>query len=158
MTMMIRLPLIAAFTCSLIGLGACKTPSHTAPQDPPPTEPQSSTHPAKPGTDPQPLNLQVTAPIILRERDDPTKWLFVETVRDGARGGWATGDFNKERNKLIIRTKDVDQFSIDTSRVRINWERLVILGIDGRNSELRKRDFAVYHFQRDRHGRWVVIE
>jgi len=100
----------------------------------------------------------VTAPISLRERDDPTKWLFVETVRDGARGGWATGDFNKERNKLIIRTKDVDQFSIDTSRVRINWERLVILGIDGRNSELRKRDFAVYHFQRDRHGRWVVIE
>lgn len=155
---MIRAILVAALSFSLVGIGACKTPPVAAPQDTPPASPETSkkalvqeivTPESKPST---------PSPTILRERDDLTKWLFVETVRDGAPGAWATGDFDAQRNKLIIKTKDVDQFAIDTSRVRINWKRLVILGIDGRNTELRKRDFAVYHFKRDKHARWVVIE
>ncbi len=90
--------------------------------------------------------------------DDPDRWLFVEKVRDGAVGAWATGSFNTDRNKLTIETRDVQQFAIDTDRVPINWERLVILGIDGRNSELRKRDYSVLHIALDEHGRWVVWE
>ena len=90
--------------------------------------------------------------------DDPERWLFVEKARRGAPGAWATGSFNPERNKLTIRTRDVQQFAIDTGRIPIDWERLVILGIDGHNSELRKRDYFVLHFARDKHGQWIVQE
>ena len=89
---------------------------------------------------------------------DPDQWLFVEKVREGTVGAWATGLFDAERNKLAIETHDVQQFAIDTERVLIDWERLVILGIDGRNSELRKRDYSILHIELDDHGRWVVLE
>jgi len=89
---------------------------------------------------------------------DRDRWLFVEAADEGKPGGWAQGDFDPQRNKLDIRTSDVLQFAIDTSRLRIDWQRLVILSIDGKTSELRKRDFAVYQFRRDVHGRWNVIE
>ena len=79
-------------------------------------------------------------------------------MRKGAPGAWATGSFDRKRNKLDIRTRDVQDFSIDVSRIPINWERLVVIGIDGANSELRKRDYSVLHFRLDDHGQWVVLE
>ena len=90
--------------------------------------------------------------------DDPDRWLIVEKVMDRATGGWATGSFIQERNKLVIETHNVGQFAIDTGRIPIDWKRLVILGIDGRNSELRKRDYPVLHIARDEYGQWVVLE
>lgn len=90
--------------------------------------------------------------------DEPDRWLMVEKVMDRATGGWATGSFIQERNKLVIETHNVGQFAIDTGRIPIDWERLVILGIDGRNSELRKRDYPVLHIARDDYGQWVVLE
>jgi hypothetical protein len=90
--------------------------------------------------------------------DDPDRWLRVEKTRKGAPGGWATGSFDPKRNKLTIRTRDVEQFAVDVSRVPIAWKRLVVIGINGRNAELRKRDYSVLHFARDRHGQWEVIE
>ncbi|MEK7711377.1 MAG: hypothetical protein AAB341_05720 [Planctomycetota bacterium] len=59
---------------------------------------------------------------------------------------------------MTIHTKDVERFAIDTSRIRIDWKRLVILGIDGKNSELRKRDFDLFHFALTDHGEWIVVE
>ena len=84
--------------------------------------------------------------------------MFVEKVRAGARGAWGTGTFLKQRNKIDLQTQDVQQFAIDVSRIPIDWRRLVIIGIDGVNSELRKRDRSIYHFARDAHGRWIVLE
>jgi len=88
--------------------------------------------------------------------DDPDRWLFVEKVAGKASGGWATGSFDEERNKLSITTSDVEEFAVDTSRVKINWRKLVVLSIDGKNSELRKRDFDILHFRRTPHGEWTV--
>jgi len=89
---------------------------------------------------------------------DPDQWLFVERASRGAAGGWATASFITERNKLDIETRDVQQFAIDTSRIPIDWERLVVLSINGVNSELRRRDYAILHFELDDRQQWIVIE
>jgi len=86
------------------------------------------------------------------------RWLFVEKAKNDAPGGWATGAFDRQKNKLDIRTRDVRQFAIDVERVAIDWQRLVVIGIDGKNSELRKRDVSLLHFRMDDHGQWVVME
>lgn len=85
-------------------------------------------------------------------------WLTVDQIRDGAQGAWATGSFLAERNRIVIDTEGVARFSIDMSRVPVRWEKLVVIRIDGRNSELVKRDQAIYRFALDDHGRWVVLE
>ncbi len=99
-----------------------------------------------------------SVPPTLPELDDPTRWLFVQKVVKDGDGGWATGAFDPKRNKITIETHAVESFLIDTSRVAINWKKLVILRINGRNSELKKRDRQVLHFALDRHGLWVVKE
>jgi len=93
--------------------------------------------------------------------DDPDaadRWLFVEKAKDDAPGGWATAAFDRQKNKLDVRTRDVRQFAIDMERIAIDWQRLVVIGIDGKNSELRKRDVSLLHFRLDDHGQWVVME
>ena len=92
------------------------------------------------------------------DQTDHDQWLFVEKVRGKAAGGWATGSFDRNRNKLVISTKDVAGFALYIERIPIDWERLVVLRIDGVNTELRRRDSAVYHFEVDEHGRWIVVE
>jgi len=97
-------------------------------------------------------------PVVLPEFDDPDRWLMVQKVVSCGDGGWATGSFDRARNKIIIETHDVESFVVDTSRLAINWKKLVILRIDGRNSELRKRDQQTLRFLLDHKGRWIVEE
>jgi hypothetical protein len=47
---------------------------------------------------------------------------------------------------------------VDTSQIPIQWRDPVVIGIDGRNSELRRREDPVLHFVRDDHGEWTVSE
>ena len=88
--------------------------------------------------------------------DDGEKWLRVLAIKKGAKGAWATGSFDPKRNKLTIKTNGVQRFVIDAQKVDVNWRKLVIIRIDGHNSELRKRDDSSYRFVRDRHGAWTV--
>lgn len=90
--------------------------------------------------------------------DERDRWLFVREIKGEAKGAWATGDFNRERNKIDIRTHDVSAFAIETSRMSINWNRPVVLGIDGTNSELKRRDESLILFEIDKYGAWVVRE
>jgi len=157
----IRLPFLFLCATFFLASSACRVPNGdprseavNASDEGPVNEPAANmadeaTNAATPP--PQPI----LWPIVI---DDPDQWLHVEDVRDGADGAWATGSFDPKRNKLSIHMRDVREFAVDTSRVRINWDRIVILGLDGINSELRRRDFAVYHFQRNDHGQWVVLE
>jgi len=89
---------------------------------------------------------------------DPEQWLTAESLREGAEGGWVTGSFDPRRNKLDIRTNDVTAFALDTGRLPIDWRQLVVLSIDGSNSELRRRERSIYRFQREESGGWTVRE
>lgn len=99
-------------------------------------------------------NEQPTAVLL----EDPNHWIVVEKGKKGASNVWATGSFDAKRNKIIIETKNVQHFVMDVSRIPINWDRLVILKIDGRNSELRRRKYPRIHFVRGAYGQWEVRE
>lgn len=108
---------------------------------------------------PEPTDAVVAPPVFIdTDPDDGTRWLIVEEARDKAEGAWATGAFLPKRNRIVIDTKNVQQFSINIERIDVRWEKLVVIRIDGVNSELRKRDGAIMRLMRDAHGRWVVVE
>lgn len=90
--------------------------------------------------------------------DDSGKWLTVEAIHGDAPGAWATGSFLAKRNRIVINTEGVARFSIDMPRLPVRWDKLVVIRIDGRNSELVQRDQAIYRFVLDDHGSWVVLE
>lgn len=94
----------------------------------------------------------------LEQEADARRWLRVEALRDEAAGGWARGAFDEDRNRIEVTTKGVRRFSVDTARLPVDWNALVIMRIDGLNSELKRREHPVLHFERDAHGQWVVSE
>jgi len=107
---------------------------------------------------PEPAPAEDTPIHIPSHHADQSRWLWVEEHRDAAPGAWATASFDRKRNKIIIQTEDVERFAIDVSKIAVDWERLVILRLDGTNSELRRRDHNILHFARDRHNQWTVLE
>lgn len=90
--------------------------------------------------------------------DDPDRWLVVTKRDPDAAGAWATGRFDESRNRLEITTRDVWEFTVDVGSIGVNWSKLVVLRIDDRNTELKKRDQSVYRFARGAQGQWEVRE
>jgi len=120
-----------------------------APTTEPADEPQ--TQPARP-VDPNHVRVRI------RSLTDPQNgWLRIEELQPDADGAWATGDFLLD-NKLIIETENVAQFSIDLSQIRINWDRRVVLRIDGYASELTPKRRPLLHLRRSPAGSWDVVE
>lgn len=139
--------------CYLGFVPGCHEPGATPESDEAPQAADRETTAEPKPPEPPPTRVPIAADI-----QEPDRWLVVEAVKDGSIGGWATGRFLPERNKLDIRTHDVRAFAVDVGRIPIRWKRLVILSIDGLSSELRRRDYAVLHFALDGHGQWVVVE
>lgn len=130
----------------------------------PPQEPAAESRPpAPPDTAAAPVP---APPVVSASREvvaddavfDEPGWVHVEALRPDVEGAWVTGDFHEARNKIEIQTRGVKQFSLDLGRLRIDWDRLVVIGIDGRNAELRHRDTDLLHIARDDTGAWVVLE
>ena len=138
-----------------LGLASdCHGPPATPPPPPPSGQAAGDTEPeTAPVAEPPPTRVDIGFDVV-----DPDRWLEVRKIRGDAPGAWATGSFDASRNKLNIETHDVAEFTIDTARIPIRWDRLVIIRIDGLNSELVKRDHSVYRFVLDEHGQWVVLE
>jgi hypothetical protein len=86
------------------------------------------------------------------------KWLRVARLREGVEGGWATGRFIPEDNKLVIDTEGVDEFVIDLDGVDIDWTRRVVLRINGDNSELTRRHYPTLRLNRTEGGRWLPVK
>ena len=145
-----RVQFLSAVGVTLFVLASCRHSGRpVGVEEPPPVKPSAPV--SQPPTEAL-MPVEVRVPVV-----DPNRWLFVEQFA-GAANGSATGSFDPARNKLSIQTKDVTKFAVDTSRIRIDWTRLVILSINGRNSELRRRDFDLYHFALTDQREWVVVE
>ena len=84
------------------------------------------------------------------------RWLYVERFEPGTTGGFVEGDFSAERNRLSIKTREITRFAVDTRYVDLDWNRLVVIRINGQNSELKRRDDPVLHFVLNRFNQWVV--
>ncbi len=127
------------------------------------TKPASPIEPVAP---PSPPEQSATPPenhdrvaVRIRSLADPQRgWLRIEGIRDSAAGAWATGSFLKDKNKIVIETENVERFSINLSKLRLNWNRRVVLRIDGRSSELTRKRRPVLHLHRSPAGSWDVVE
>lgn len=120
------------------------SPHDTAPVAPP--EPQ----PEKPKPSPR-MELPVVNP-------PPVSWITVEQEREGSPGGYATGSFDSSQNKITVVTKDVQRFLLDTGAIDVDWSRPVVLNIDRKTYELRRRKNPAILFDRNPHGEWQVLE
>jgi hypothetical protein len=89
--------------------------------------------------------------------DSGEKWLRVEELADDSPGGWATGQFVPELNKLIIETDGVRQFVIAADRVDLDWDRRVVLRINGSNSELTRKHFPTIRLRQTVGGDWRPV-
>jgi len=130
--------------------GGCKNGGSPAAKEP--LQPKEAPPPsvaAEPTKD-EPPDLQI--PVAGQE----DRWLFVEKSREGAPGGHATGSFDPKRNKISVRTTNVQAFAVETSLIAVDWTKPVVISIDGRNSELRQRERTLLHFVRAPHGEWIV--
>ena len=143
---------------ALSGLLAAALPACHQPGNPAERPPVVDASVAEPSVDSQPVADTASLLILPLPVDDQDQWLFVDSARDKMGGAWATGSFHADRNKIEIETHNVQKFTLDASRIPIQWQDVVILGIDGRNSELRQRDKLVLRFARNGSGQWVVVE
>ena len=150
-----RVTLIAIVSGTLTMIGSCTEPARSTAIDDPVS---SVSAPIRTATVTERTTSRSVRAAVLPREDDGDQWLLVETVADDAEGGVATGSFDPVGNQIRIRTEDVKGFSLDTGRLAIDWDRLVVIRINGVGSELRKRDYEVLHFVRDKHGRWEVAE
>lgn len=86
------------------------------------------------------------------------EWVEIVALTDGATRGDIEAVFDEGRNKFTIDAEGVSEFLLDVCRVKVNWTRPVILKIDGRNSELRKRDYCRLRMRMVGRGAWEVVE
>jgi hypothetical protein len=95
----------------------------------------------------------------VRTLSDPQDgWLRIDAIHPDAPGAWATGAFIREKNKIAIETENVDEFSIRLPQLHVNWDRRVILRIDGHSSELKWKRRPILHLRRSPAGSWDVVE
>lgn len=90
--------------------------------------------------------------------DDPDRWLTVTRGDPEKPGAWATGRYDQPRNRLEITTRDALEFTVDVGGIPIDWSKLVVLRINDRNTELKRREQSVYRFVRGSQGQWEVRE
>lgn len=128
------------------------------PPSPPPVE-QQPPKPPEPEPKPPPpdkpnwVEVKVRTPF---ERQ--TGWLKIEELRDDASIARAVGWYPPKDNRIVIQTEGVQQFAIDLGSLGPDWERRVILRIDGRSSELTRKKSRVVHLRRSPAGAWEVVE
>jgi hypothetical protein len=136
----------------LIVTASCQTPTRkNAPtSDPPDMTEAMVEEQAEP-----PTRESLRAPIAFYR---PSPWVYVVRHEPGPSQPSVSGSFDPQRNRLTIDAKNVREFAINTELVDINWDRLVVLRLNGSNSELRQRDWSILHFVMDDHGNWVVRE
>ena len=134
--------------------GGCRQTSSSPPSDNASTSGNSALEPQKAAM-PASAPTRVDLPMV---GDDIDRWLHVEKAREGSKGGYATGDFDRARNKISIVTTDVERFAIDTTAIRVNWRKPVVLNINGANSELRQREGPRVVFELSPNAGWIVVE
>jgi hypothetical protein len=89
--------------------------------------------------------------------DAEAQWLAIDRIAEGADGAWATGGVFAE-NRVVIRTENVARFRVHLDRLPVNWDRRVVLRIDGRPSELTRKHYPTLTLQRSPTGGWIPVE
>ena len=84
-------------------------------------------------------------------------WLKIELLREEAAVGWATGSIHSATNTIEIQTQGVKQMMLDLSQIHVDWNRRVILRIDGQGSQLFHGKTQIKHLEVTPAGRWRIV-
>ena len=156
----VLLPLVAVACCP----PGCSEEQHPgkieAATKPAPAEPglPSPTPASTPDTSeesprpPAPIELPLSEPSPLREG-----WLVIKEKADARQRAWVEGSIVGD-DKCVLDTSNIRRFRLDLARLRLNWEKRIVLRIDGFNSELTRKRWPVLHFLRTSSGAWIVVD
>lgn len=136
------------------GLVVCLTSMCHQPASTPTHAPPTQQAPSAAQSRPQPRREPPAAPPAI----GTGRWLYAEQFAAGTIDGFVEGDFSAKRNRIAVKTHSVTRFAVDTRHIGIDWDKLVVIRINGHNSELKRRDDPVLHFVLDRYNQWVVEE
>lgn len=89
--------------------------------------------------------------------EERNRWLRIERIKKGAEGGWITGEM-VEGNRIVIETRDVEQFVLDLSAIPIDWTRRAVLRIDKSTSQLTRKHHPVVRLRRTPSGGWSTVK
>jgi len=84
-------------------------------------------------------------------------WVRIESLREGAEVGWATSSIDSNANAIVIETEGARGLVLDLSNIHVDWNRRVILRIDGQGSQLLHGKSQVKHLEVSPAGRWRVV-
>jgi len=59
-------------------------------------------------------------------------------------------------DQFVINTQNARRFTLDLTRVRLNWNKRIVLRMDGFNSELTRKRWPTLRFVRTAAGAWDV--
>jgi hypothetical protein len=128
---------------------AAKSPPTPPPSAAPSASPAGAASPS-PRPTPGPLDADVGVDIPLQEG-----WATIDEKADESQRAWMEGEI-RLTDRLIITTSSVRRFALDLTRLRLNWDKRILLRLDGFNFELTRKRWPVIHFIRTPAGAWEV--
>lgn len=84
-------------------------------------------------------------------------WLMIDEVSDRDHTAWVEGRV-EDGEKLVIDTENIERFQLDLSRIRLDWDKRIVLRIDGFNRELTRKNFPHLNYERTSTGGWRLID
>lgn len=84
-------------------------------------------------------------------------WIRIEGLHENAEGGWVSSHCPSP-NRIVIETHDVLQFSMDLSRLELDWSRRVWVRINHNAFELTHKRNPVIHLRETPAGVWDLVK
>jgi hypothetical protein len=104
--------------------------------------------------------LAVPPPLCI-ERDPPprlqTGWAHLTEHAAAGERAWIEGGIAGD-DRLTISTHNVRRFTLNLTRLRLNWEKRIVLRMDGYNSQLTRKRWPKLNFVRTASGAWDVVD
>jgi len=133
--------------------------SNTAAESDAASAPEAGPSPA-PATQDVPNAQPAAPPPLRRERTPPPPiqmgWAVIDERAESAQRAWVEGEV-VVGDRFVIQTQNVRRFTLDLTRVRLDWSKRIVLRMDGFNSELTRKRWPKLHFIRTPSGAWDAV-
>ena len=133
-----------------------QTDSDVPASSPAPASAPATTPPATPPAEP-PARIDPFAYYINDVNALPDGFLVIESADDTGNRAWIEGSVIGD-DRIVIQTNNVLQFRLDIGEVRINWDKRIVLRIDGYNSELTRKRWPRFSLIRTSTGAWTAVD
>ena len=117
-----------------------------------PSESADSKPPEEDPPLPPPLHFDRVPPVPIQ-----TGWAVLTEKADTKARAWIEGSI-VSGDRLTINTENVRRFTLDLTRLRLNWQKRIVLRMDGFNSQLTKKRWPKLSFVRTAAGAWDVVD